>query len=371
MSQRPRSLVVRLAQLRIGFARTRTLGALAIPVAVAMTALGAASLRQAPPAPAVQRLVTAADGFLATLDATKRAKANIDLNAKTRTIWSNLPTGIAMQVGAKERNGLKLGDMTPAQEKTALALLATALSQAGYQKAMAIVDADELLEQRSAPTRKPGTATRFGRAEFYVAVLGKPSTTDAWMLQFGGHHLAINVTMAGRSSVLTPTHTGAQPATFTIDGRTVRPLGDENDKAFALMNSLSADVQKQALLGVAVRNLVLGPGEDGKMIAPEGAKASSFTAAQKAALVDLIAEWVGILGDEAAAAKMAEAKARLDDTYFAWAGPTTNGSPAYFRIQGPTVFIEYAPQGNSTPPDHIHTIYRDPTNDYAAKATTR
>ena len=88
-----------------------------------MTILGAASLHQAPPAPGVQRLVTAADAFLATLDAAKRAKANGELNAKTRTIWSNLPTGIAMQVGANERNGLKLGDMTPAQEKAALALL--------------------------------------------------------------------------------------------------------------------------------------------------------------------------------------------------------------------------------------------------------
>ena len=31
--------------------------------------------------------------------------------------------------------------------------------------------------------------------------------------------------------------------------------------------------------------------------------------------------------------------------------------------------IEYAPQGNSV--DHIHTIYRDPTNDYGAKFTKK
>jgi Protein of unknown function (DUF3500) len=37
---------------------------------------------------------------------------------------------------------------------------------------------------------------------------------------------------------------------------------------------------------------------------------------------------------------------------------------AYFRIQGPTLVIEYAPQKTV---DHIHTIYRDPTNDYGAK----
>lgn len=53
---------------------------------------------------------------------------------------------------------------------------------------------------------------------------------------------------------------------YSIEGRTIRPLGDENDKAFALMNALSSDQQKQALLGCEVRNIVLGPGTDGKMI---------------------------------------------------------------------------------------------------------
>ena len=271
-----------------------------------------------------------------------------------------------------ERNGLKLGDMTPPQDKAALALLAVTLSKDGYQKAMAIVDADQDLETRSAATRKPGSPVRFGRGEFYVAILGKPSTTSKWMMQFGGHHLAINVTFAGPQNVLAPTHMGTQPATYTLDGRTVRPLGDENDKAFALINALNADQQKQAVLGVEVRNLVLGPGVDGKTISPEGARVSTFTAAQRAMLVDLVREWVDILSDEAAAAKMKEVQAGLDDTYFAWAGPTTNGNGAYFRIQGPTLLIEYAPQGPAASnTDHIHTIYRDPTNDYAAKAAVR
>ncbi len=87
------------------------------------------------------------------------------------------------------------------------------------------------------------------------------------MMQFGGHHLAINVTFAGRQQVLAPTHTGTQPASYSIDGKTIRPLGDENDKAFALVNALNAEQQKQAILGVQVRNLVLGPGTDGKTIA--------------------------------------------------------------------------------------------------------
>ncbi len=344
-----------------------------LAVILALGTIGVSALqRTAPSTDAPARAVAAAEAFLATLDQGQRLKANMDLNVNTRTVWSNLPTGIVMQVGATQRNGLKLGDMTPAQEKAALALVAATLSRDGFQKAMAIVDADQVLETRSAPARPATSRIRFGRAEYYVGILGKPSTTDPWMIQFGGHHLAINVTLAGRQNVLTPTHTGAQPARYSVDGRTIRPLGDENDKAFALINALNADQQKQAILGYDVRNLVLGPGTDGKMIAPEGVRATTFTSAQRAMLVDLVREWVDILGDEAAAAKMKEIQAGLADTYFAWAGATTNGKGAYFRIQGPTVLIEYAPQGAADAnTDHIHTIYRDPTNDYAAKATRR
>ena len=341
-------------------------------VALAAGTIGATAFQRATPADMTARAMAAAETFLATLDSAQRAKANLAFNESTRTVWSNLPTGIAMQVGATERNGVKLGMLTPAQEKAALAMVASVLSRDGFQKAMQIVDADQLLETRSAPTRAAGAAIRFGRAEYYVSILGKPSTTDRWMIQFGGHHLAINVTLAGRQGVLTPTHTGAQPASYSVDGRTIRPLGGENDKAFALINALTAEQKKQAVLGVAVQNLVLGPGTDGKTIAPEGARAATFSAAQRTMLVDLIREWVGIIGDEAAAAKMKEVEAGLGDTYFAWAGATDNGKGAYFRIQGPAVFIEYAPQGNgANNVDHIHTMYRDPTNDYAAKAATR
>jgi Protein of unknown function (DUF3500) len=344
-----------------------------LAVILVIGSIGVSTLQRSGPAPdATARAVAAADAFLATLNPAQRAKAHLDLNEKTRTVWSNLPSGITMQVGATERNGLKLGDMTPAQEKAALALVAATLSRDGFQKAMTIVDADQVLETRSAPSRAATSQVRFGRAEYYVSILGKPSMSDRWMIQFGGHHLAINVTLAGRQNVLAPTHTGTQPASYTVDGRTIRPLGDENDKAFALVNALSPDLQKQAILSYEVRNLVLGPGTDGKMIAPEGARASAFTPPQRAMLVDLIREWVDILGDEAAIAKMKEIESGIAETYFAWAGATTNGKGAYFRIQGPTVLIEYAPQGaadNNT--DHIHTIYRDPTNDYAERAARR
>ena len=136
-----------------------------------------------------------------------------------------------------------------------------------------------------------------------IALLGAPSATAPWLIQFGGHHLAINVTVVGANNVLTPSLPAAQPARYMLNGQTIRPLGDENDKAFALIGALDAAQQKQAILNYRVSDLVLGPGEDGKTIQPEGILASALTASQQTMLLDIAHEWVGILNDEAAAAE--------------------------------------------------------------------
>jgi hypothetical protein len=41
---------------------------------------------------------------------------------------------------------------------------------------------------------------------------------------------------------------------------------------------------------------------------------------------------------------------------------------AYYRIQGPHLVIEYAPQRDE-PTNHVHTMYRDPPNDYGGALT--
>ena len=348
--------------------------ALLLPVAVG-SLQRASSLPQAMPAAqgVTANVVTMANAFLATLNEAERAKCTFRFVSSQRTGWSNLPTGIF------QRNGLRLGDMTSRQREAALALVAAALSRQGYQKVTDIMNGDEVLKNAgggrtggrqgaAAPGGAGGGRIRFGLDEYYIALLGAPSATAPWMIQFGGHHLAINVTIVGVNNVMTPSLPAAQPAKYTLNGQTVRPLGHENDKGFALINALDATQQKQAILNYQVTDLVLGPGADGKVIQPEGIPASALNAGQQALLLDLAHEWVGILNDEAAAAKMAEIKANLSRTYFAWSGSTKNGGLAYYRIQGPTLVIEYAPQQGDL--DHIHTIYRDPTNDYGAKLAT-
>jgi len=306
------------------------------------------------------KIVASANGFLSSLDAGQRSKVLFEFNdAAQRMKWSNLPTTMV------PRAGLKMGDLSGPQRKAAMELLAAMLSKRGYEKVLAIVEGDEVLKGASSGRGSP----MFGRDLYYISFLGTPSVTDPWMLQFGGHHLALNITMVGREGILTPSHTAAQPAKYTVDGKTVRPLGAENDKAFALINMLDEAQRKQAILNYKVADLVLGPGQDGKTIQPEGIKCSAMNASQQAMLLELVGEWAGIVHEQAAAVRMAEIKSNLSGTWFAWSGPTTNGRPAYYLIQGPTLVIEYAPQPlGGDPTMHIHTIYRDPTNDYGKKS---
>jgi hypothetical protein len=299
--------------------------------------------------------VAKANAFLGTLDAQQRGKVLYEFDSAKKPSWSNLPVTIV------PRNGLRLGELTKPQRAAALDALAAVLSKQGFQKVIDIMNADDQL------VRGPDNRMRFGTEHYYLAFFGEPSATKPWMLQFGGHHLGVNVTVVGQDSVVTPTHTGTQPDSFTRDGKTVRPLGPENDLAFKLVNLLDAEQRKQAVLGASPKNLALGPGQDGKTIRPEGLRCAALKDDQRAVLLDLIGAWVHILPDAAAAGRLAAIKAKLDDTYFAWYGPTANGSAAYYRVQGPTVLIEYAPQGGT---NHIHTIIRDPSNDYG-KALTK
>jgi hypothetical protein len=324
------------------------------------------------PADATARIVAAAQAVAASLDATGRSTVQFPFDGPQKSRWSNLPTGIF------KREGLRLGNLTPAQRATVMHLLATALSVDGYRKITEIMRGDEMLRTAGGGPGGPGPGARgpggpgggvvFGEDEYYLAFVGTPSTTTAWMLQFGGHHLAINLTMAGAQATMAPSLPAAQPASYTFEGRTIRPLGKENDKAFALINALDDGQRKQAILGYRVADLVLGPGHDGRSIEAEGIPATALSAPQQTMLLDLVREWTGIMTDAFAGPRLDEIRAKLPQTYFAWSGPTTNGSAAYFRIQGPTLVIEYAPQRSV---DHIHTIYRDPTNDYGAKFVAR
>ncbi len=95
---------------------------------------------------ASSRMATAANSFLATLDEKQKQKvlAAYD-DEEQRKRWSNFPTGFV------PRGGVSLKDMTTEQRTAAMALMATVLSQRGFEKTQQIMAGDETLKSNPGP----------------------------------------------------------------------------------------------------------------------------------------------------------------------------------------------------------------------------
>lgn len=274
-----------------------------------------------------------------------------------QSMWTNFP------VSDVPRPGLRMGELTVRERDAAHGLLKTVLSPMGYQKVLDIMAADQELADE-------GTNYASGYDAYTVALFGQPVASSPWMLQFGGHHLGLNVTFVGDKAVCAPLHTGILPSKFVKNGKTIRGLGRENDKAFDLVATFTPAQLKAARIDHEVSDLVFGPGHPDAKLAPEGLPGSAMSEQQRTILFSLASEWVGILNEAHSAQRLKEIRRSLPDTRFAWSGPTTHepdmNGESYFRLHGPSLLIEHAPQGNQGGYKlHVHTVMRDLGNDYA------
>ena len=122
---------------------------------------------------------------------------------------------------------------------------------------------------------------------------------------------------------------------------------------------------------------MLGSGQDDKTIQPEGLRASAMNELQRAMLLDLISEWTGIVHESAAAARMAEIKAE-PRRYFGSHGAARQPLVRDATAHPTTEFRDRISSSSTTPQEqggdpsmHVHTIYRDPANDYGRKFTAK
>ncbi len=84
------------------------------------------------------------------------------------------------------------------------------------------------------------------------------------------------------------------------------------------------------------------------------------------------------MSDGHAKVRMAEAQARLDDTWFGWIGESTADAVFYYRIHSPVILIEFdhqtpvAIQGPRDPGRaHIHSVVRTPNGNDCGKDLLR
>lgn len=279
-----------------------------------------------------------------------------------QSMWTNFP------VSDVPRPGLRMGELSTGEREAFHNLLRVVLSPMGYQKVLDIMAADQVIADGGVPYAAGLTA-------YTAALFGTPDATEPWMLQLGGHHLGLNVIFVGDQAVCAPLHLGILPSKFQVGDRTVRALGRESDKAFELIGSLPPQQLKDATIDHKVSDLVFGPGYPQATLAPQGVRGADLNDSQRSILFDIISQWAGILNDAHAGPRLADIRQSLSDTRFAWSGPTThepdeNGT-AYFRVHGPSVLIEFAPQGNQGGyKKHVHTVMRDLKNDYARQLLT-
>ena len=313
------------------------------------------------------------------------------------------------------RNGIELGSLSDAQLGAALALVQVATGSAennGYSEVTQLMMADDVLAASGGMQNgvlgsggpplgggpdgsdggpPPGAPSGgFGGASggaggfpggggddyssglYYLAFLGTPSETDTWILQFGGHHLAINTTYgAGEVASATPEFRGVEPKVWTTEGVTYAPMADEQAGMAALLASLSDAQLATAQLSETFSDVLVGPGQDGQFPAKKvGLAVSSLSDAQQALVLAAMEPWVQDADDATAAALLAIYENELDETYVAFSGnlSLTNNAD-YVHIDGPSVWLEFVCQSGIVYSDqiHYHTVWRDHKRDYGAE----
>ena len=307
-------------------------------------------------------VVTATNAFLSSLDDTQRDTVEYDFTEDlARQTWSNFPATTV------PREGIVLADLSAAQLEAAYTVLRTAQSPDGAQQDASIQASDDYL----AGLGGQGAGGFGALTDYYVAVYGTPSETEPFMIQFGGHHLARNLTYNGDSVSQTPQFVGTEPTSFTAaDGATVEPLAAESSAMFGIMSALTDEQRSAAeITSGTFDDLLVGPGKDsGVFPDPEGLLVSELDDAQRQIVMAAITAYAGDLSTGAATPLIAQYQAELDQTRIGWSnntGPTDESS--YIRIDGPTVWIEFInTRSRSTPDIHFHSVYRDKNNDYGS-----
>lgn len=299
----------------------------------------------------------AAVAFRATLSRSQAADLVLPIDSPLRRNWSNLPAGIL----DFERNGLRLGDLEPDQLAALFTFLAAALGQHGYDTVADVITAEALLADAFLARRLQWSA-----ANYWLAFFGEPKVDGAWGWQFGGHHLAINASLdRGRVVSLSPTFIGIEPASYEFQGQRHAPLADELADGRALMRALPPDLRTRALVEERPGEVYAGPGKDGAVPAREGGLVADWPGNARAMLLNVISHWLRLQPEENAIPRLAAVEATLDDTRFAWHGVIEEDGDVYYRIQGPTLIIEFSSEGGiGDNGGHYHSVYRDPTNEY-------
>ena len=303
--------------------------------------------------------------FLQTLSAEQRKKTLFPVDSLEWRKWANQHVYY--------REGLSFEEMSDTQREAAFAMLAASLSAKGVKLSRDIMRLNQTLGEMNG-----NNFVEYGEWKYFISVMGEPSAREPWGWQLDGHHLNLNYFVLGDQVVMTPAFWGSEP-TIARSGKYAGTsiLEDEQGRGLQMIRALTPAQRAQAVLQTAKtgNNILAQAFSDNLVLDYAGVRVSTFTAAQKKQLLDLVGLYVGNLREGHARVHLSEVERHLDATSFAWIGGTEDDSVYYYRIHSPVILIEFDhetpvnlrhlhPEGRPYR-EHVHSVVRTPNgNDY-------
>jgi hypothetical protein len=294
--------------------------------------------------------------FLQSLSEEQKKKANFSFTDDERYNWQYVPIA---------RKGIALRELNNAQREAGLEMLRTALSTPGYQKAIAIVQLENVLREVEG---RPADDDYRHPGKYYFSVFGDPAQDGTWGWRFEGHHVAFN--FSSKSNKLfsgTPSFFGSNPAIVLAGPEKGKQLlKTETETGLALLQSLDSSQKAMAIIQQrAPAEIITGNSRKAMISEPKGILYSELKPPQQKLMLELLSIYIQRYTRLLAVQMMDDIeKAGFNKLRFAWAGDLTTGPghPHYYRIHGPTILIEYDNTQNNA--NHVHTVIRDLKNDF-------
>ncbi|CAN5578589.1 DUF3500 domain-containing protein [soil metagenome] len=304
-----------------------------------------------------QHLVSSATSFINLLDSTQRSKTLYPFDTEERYRFNYVPLG--------DRKGISINELNSMQYNALMELLNNCVTKETISKINDIRRLDNVLKEIE--HRQPGDNFR-DTGKYMVTIFGIPSANTTWGWRFEGHHVAFHFS-ANKNQLVsgTPGFLGTNPA-IVLSGpqKDKQVLKEETIKGFAFLHALSADEFKKAVIdSLTPKEIITGASRKAMIEHPAGIRYSELSTVNQQQLLQLVNLYIHRYTKLFAETMLKEIQAAgLENLWFSWAGYTQQefGKACYYRIQGPTIIIEYDNFQNNA--NHIHTVIRDLNNDF-------
>lgn len=308
-----------------------------------------------------QNVEAEANRFIGMLNNEQQQKAVLPFDTLERYNFNYVPLN--------DRKGISMNELNETQKQQVFTLLRSSLSNATVEKITAIMQLETVLkalEQRPEDDhyRDPG--------KYFLTIFKTASNAGVWGWRFEGHHISFNFSADKKLLVSgTPSFLGSNPAIVQSGPQKNKEvLKEETNAGFALLQSLSKqELEKTIINTTAPAEIITGNKRKAMIENPAGIRYSELNTKSQLLFLQLLDVYLHRYKKELADKMLKDIKnAGMENLRFAWAGHQQKaiGNPCYYRLQGPTIIIEYDNTQNNG--NHIHSVIRDLKNDFGEDA---